>query len=124
MTTFARTATNDLALPRVLVTDPASVALQTILDIFGLWQGEWFLDQLAGFPWAQQVLGIKNPNVVHIEQFLREAIMAAPFVVSVTANATFNQSLRSFSYSFVAQLDTGQQVVGGSNQAFHVVGEA
>jgi hypothetical protein len=116
-----RDATGDLVLPRVLVSDPASVALQGIRDILGLWQGEFFLDQSAGFPWLS-FLGQTNPNTTQIAALLQQAILAAPYVISVKATSSFDRALRAFSYNFAAQLNTGEVVTGGSNQAFQVSG--
>lgn len=122
MSTFARTISGDLQIPRVLVTDPAQVARQTIIDKLSVWQGEWFLDQNVGFPWVQKVLGIKNPNITEIKALLRQTILSVPGVVEVAASATFNRSKRSFSYSFAATLNTGQTIKGGSGTPFTISG--
>lgn len=123
MSTTLRTASGDLVFPRVIVTDPATVALISIRDILGLWLNSWFLDTLAGVPWVQKILGVKNPNLTDVQSTLRKAILSAPYVISVTATALFNSSTRDFSYNFSARLDTGQTIVGGSSQAFHIQGE-
>jgi hypothetical protein len=115
-----RTATGDLAIPRVIVTDPASVALQTIIDTLALWLGAWFMATNEGFPWIQQVLGIKDPNVNAISGLLQQAILYCPYVVSVTAQVFYSGAQRSFAYTFQAFLNTGQIITGGSNQAFVV----
>jgi hypothetical protein len=120
VSTTQRTLSGDLQLPRVILTDPATVAVQSIKDILALWEGDWFLDTGAGFPWLQSVLGVKNPNVTEIKGLLQQAIMFAPYVVSVTAVAVFNTALRAFFYTFQATLNTGQIITGGSNQAFQV----
>jgi hypothetical protein len=120
MSTTERTSTGDLVLPRVIVTDPASVALQTILDTLALWQGSWFLDLSAGFPWLQAVLGQKNPNVTLVKGLLQQAILYCPYVVSVTALVFYSAAQRAFAYNFQALLNTGQIITGGSNVAFQV----
>lgn len=123
MSTTARTATGDLALPRVIITDPATVAMQTIRDRLSVWLGEWFLDTAGvGFPWFQRVLGIKNPNVVQIKALLRQTILGCPYVVDVVADAVFTERNRSFAYAFAATLNTGQIVKGGSGTPFQVTG--
>jgi hypothetical protein len=121
-TTTERSLSGDLQLPRVLVTSIAQVARQQILDGLGLWQGEWFLDQLAGFPWAQRVLGIKNPNVTQIQALLRQFLLSVANVVSVVASATFDVTRRAFSYTYTASLSNGQQLVGGSGQSPTITG--
>jgi hypothetical protein len=98
--------------------------MQAIRDILGLWLGEWFMDQSVGFPWLQRVLGLTNPNVTQIAALIQQAILAAPYVISVKASSTFDRTRRAFSYFFAAQLDTGQVVTGGSAQAFQVTGGA
>jgi hypothetical protein len=120
VSTTARTLSGDIVIPRVLITDPAQVALQTIKDILGLWQGEWFMDTGAGFPWLQQVLGVKNPNVTQIKGLLERAIKTAPYVVSVSAQVFFNPAARAFAYTFSAPLNTGEVITGGSNTPFRV----
>jgi hypothetical protein len=117
---MARTETGDVAIPRVVVSDPAQVALQTIKDLFALWQGSWFLDQSVGFPWAQAVLGIKNPNVSQIQALIQQALLSVTGVVTVVAQVVFNRIQRAFGYAFAATLNTGAIITGGTNQAFQV----
>lgn len=106
----------------MVVTDPATVALIAIRDILGLWAASWFLDTGVGFPWFQQVLGSKNPNLTQIQALLRSAILSAPYVINVTASALFDSSARAFTYTFSAFLNTGEVITGGSAQAFRVQG--
>jgi hypothetical protein len=115
-----RTSTGDLVIPRVIVTDPAQVALQTIKDTLALWQGSWFQDLNAGFPWLQQVFGVVNPNITAIKGLLRQAILYCPYVIGVTASVFYSHSIRAFAYNFEATLNTGQVITGGSNQPFVV----
>ena len=119
MSFFQRTDTNDLAIPRVLVADLPSCARQQAIDILSLWAGEWFLDQAVGFPW-NSLMGLKILNTTQIDGLLKEAILSVQGVVSVTAQVLFNRAARAFSYSFTAQLATGDVLTGGSNQAFSV----
>jgi hypothetical protein len=122
VSTFARTAAGDLAQPRVLVTDPAQVALQWIVDALSLWQGEWFLNTDEGTPWLQKVFGTKNPSILQITKVLRQIILSAPYVIDVIASVQFNRVQRQFSYSFKAPLNTGETITGGSGQPFVVTG--
>lgn len=120
MSTTARTLSGDLVFPRQIVTDPASVARQTCVDVLGLWQQSWFLDLNGGFPWIQQILGAKNPSTTLAKALLRQAILAVPYVIDVTVQVFFNPTTRQFAWSFQAPLDTGEVLTGGSGQAFHV----
>lgn len=122
MSTTARTNTGDLQLPRVIVTDFASCVLQSIKDALALWKGEWFLDQNAGFPWGQQVLGVKIVSTAQIEALLRQQLLAIQGVIRVTAKSVFNRALRNFAYTFTAYLSTGQQITGGSATPFVITG--
>ena len=117
MSTTARTASGDLALPRVIVTDLARVVRQTIIDGLDLWLGEWFLDQGnpavppvaggPGFPWLQKILGIKTPQPARLAQLVTDFILTVQGVAAVTANATYNGGKRAFDYTFSANLDDG-----------------
>lgn len=120
MSTTARTATGDLQIPRVIVTDPAQVALQTCIDVLSLWQGSWFMNLLAGFPWLQRILGVKGLSAALAKKLLRDAILSVPYVVSVDVQTFFDSSTRAFAYTFRAPLNTGQVLTGGSSQAFQV----
>jgi len=119
MSFFLRTSTNDLSIPRQLISDPASCARQQAVDVLQLWAQEWFLDQNLGFPWGD-VLGLKIVNTTQIQALLEQAILSVQGVVSVTATVSFDRVRRAFSYSFTAPLDTGQILSGGSNVAFSV----
>lgn len=119
MTTFLRTDEGDLAIPRVIVTDPGQCARQQAIDILALWASEWFLDQNIGFPWAA-VLGLKITNTTLIESLLEDAILSVTGVIAVVAQVDFNRQQRAFSYSFSATINTGAVLTGGSNQAFSV----
>jgi hypothetical protein len=119
VTTFLRTDEGDLAIPRVIVTDPGQCARQQAIDILALWASEWFLDQSIGFPW-QSLLGLKIVNTTQIEALLKQAILSVTGVTSVTAQVQFNRTQRAFSYNFSATLNTGAILTGGSNQPFRV----
>lgn len=113
MTTTLRTATGDLAVPRVIVRDPAAVAIQTIQDGLKIWAGEWFEDTDYGMPWLS-ILGQKIINSNQIQALLQAFLYSVPGIVAVTASATFNSAQRSFTYTYQATLNTGQIIQGGS----------
>lgn len=114
MSTSARTSSGDLALPRVVVTDLASVVCQSITDGLNLWQGEWFLNQDVGFPWMQQILGRKIVSTSAVETILKAFLLSVPGVATVQASSTFNRVARSFAYAFTATLNDGTNITGGS----------
>lgn len=122
MSTTARTASGDLVLPRQIVTDFASCVRQAIIDGLSLWLGEWFLDTSVGFPWAQRIFGIKNPNQTQLQALFRQFLLSIAGVVAVVASVTINRPARQFSYSFVATLNNGQTITGGSGQPFTISG--
>ena len=109
-------------MPRVIVTDPMAVCLQTIIDSLALWQGEWFLDMNAGFPWAQRVFGVVPANPTAVGALIRQQLLAIKGIVSVTAKAKYNSSTRAFSYTFTAVCNAGQVITGGSGQPLQVTG--
>jgi hypothetical protein len=68
-----------------LVNSPQCVA-QSIKTRLKLWQGEWFLDNTAGTPWRQSILGRSaNPDA-----FIKQAILGTQ---GVTALVSYNSSL-------------------------------
>ena len=120
LSTFARDpTTGDLLIPRVLVADPAECARQQCVDVLGLWQGEWLLDQGIGFPWGD-LLGIKIVSTAKIQALLEQAIRSVTGVVGVTVQSTFDRARRAFAYNFQAPLNSGAILSGGSNQPFRV----
>ena len=61
---------------------PRAVA-QCIQTTLKLWQGEWFIDQSAGVPWAQNVLG-KN-TAGYYDLVIQHAITGVPGVVNLVS---------------------------------------
>ena len=114
MSTTLRTPGGDLVIPRVIVTDLASVVRQQILDGLALFQGEWFLDQSAGFPWFQTVFGRKLVSTAQINQALRQFLLGVPGVASIVASSTFDGARRLFTYAFQGFLTNGLAVSGDS----------
>lgn len=116
------TTLGDMVLPRVVVTDFNNVMRQKIIDVLNLWRGEWFLNTLDGFPWAQQVLGTKSINAAFVGGLLTKAILGIQGVATVTANASYNGSTRGFDYTFSAKLNSGAFITGGSGAVAQIVG--
>jgi hypothetical protein len=121
VTTTLRTSTGDLVVPRVIVRDPASVAVQTIRDGLALWKGSWFLDTNAGFPWLL-FLGVKILNANQLIAALRAFLLSVPGIVNVIATATFNRAARSFSYDYSCTFNSGAIITGGSGAPANLQG--
>ena len=67
----------DLAIDNddLILTDGAERIAQQILITLRFWYGEWFLDTEDGTPYLEYIL-VKNPNISHIKQILRERILS------------------------------------------------
>jgi hypothetical protein len=115
VSTTLRTAGGDLVLPRVVVTDPASCAVQTIRDGLAIWQGSWYLDTAYGFAWLF-FLGQKIVSDNQIVAALKAFLMSVPGIVSVVATATFDRTARAFSYTYQATFNPDVIITGGSGQ--------
>lgn len=111
-TTFARSGA-DIAIPLAIQTDPATVASIQISDALKMGLGEYFADQTQGFPWVQQVLGVKNPVIAAITALIRSAILAIENVATVIdVSVTFSVHTRTFSYTWDAVLADGTTIDG------------
>jgi hypothetical protein len=86
-----------------LVDSSAAVA-QAIYTRLMLWQGEYWLNLLAGTPWYQQILGKpRGPGAP--DAAIRARIAGTPFVVRIiNYGSAFNPTNRSWTVG--AQVDT------------------
>lgn len=88
----------------VMVSEPRATR-QRLEQKFGLWQGEWFLNVDAGFPWIQDVLGQRaNPDVVR--SLVHDLVSRDPGVASVR-NISLELNGRSLRIQFTAGLTDG-----------------
>lgn len=124
MSALARTPTGDIAIPLAIVTDPATLARNKVIDQFNLWQGEWFADQLQGFPWVQRVFAGKRLSMTQLRSLLHRSILQAPGVISVTDLVLTKNAAGAVNYVFEAMLNTGDVVVGGAGAPYLVPGNA
>lgn len=62
------------------INDPRGVA-QSVQTRLNLWQGEWFLDQTAGTPIAQQVLGYGTESLYDI--VIKQRILSTAGVTTI-----------------------------------------
>ena len=121
MTTTARTSLGDLAIPRVILTDPEQIAAQTVRDGLALWKTEWFLDRGAGFPWLQ-FLGVKVFNANQLANALKAFLLSVPGIVAVIAESTFDRAARAFAYSYQCTFNSGAIISGSSSSPAVVQG--
>ncbi len=78
------------------IDDPEAVA-QSIETRLLLWQGEWFLDNTVGMPWAQSVLGYHTGLY---DTIIKSYILATVGVVSIVSySSVFNPEKRSLTVS-------------------------
>lgn len=91
-----------------LANSSAAVA-QLIGTRLKLWQGEWFLDTLAGTPWLQQIIG-KNTQLLY-DEAIRETILLTPGVVGLVSYASsFDHALRTLTVTATVDTIYGLQV--------------
>lgn len=115
MSEFLRSATGDLVLPRIIVTDPAACAVQQINQGLALWAGSWFLDTSAGFIW----LSFLGQKIVSVNQFvsaLQAFLLGIPGVTSIIQTVVvFDRVARNFTYKYAVTFDQNV-VITGDNQ--------
>ena len=105
------TVDNDL-----LLIDNAERIAQQICITLKFWLSEWFLNKNDGVPYLERIM-VKNPNMSHIRQILREKIMSVDGVDSVSAlNLYLDKENRTLSVTYEAYtsygLVTGREVLG------------
>jgi hypothetical protein len=68
---------------RISMTTGADAIRQHLRTKLGLFLGEWFLDTTIGVPWFRDVL-VKNPNIVVIQDMLKDQILSTQGVIEIT----------------------------------------
>ena len=76
----------------LMIIDNAERIGQQIKITLQFWLAEWFLNTTQGIPYLEHIC-IKNPNLQHIRQIFREAIMSVDGVDSVS-ELTLNVNAR------------------------------
>ncbi len=99
-----------------LVIDNAERVAQQICITLKFWLGEWFLNKNEGVPYLERIM-IKNPNLNHIRQILREKILSVDGVDSVNElNLSVDNRSRTLSVTYEASTSygmlTGREVLG------------
>ena len=100
----------------LMLIDNAERIGQQIKITLQFWYEEWFLNKTQGIPYLQYIC-IKNPNLQHIRQIFRHAILSVQGVDSVT-ELTLNVNARerilevTYTASTSAGLLTRKELLG------------
>jgi hypothetical protein len=82
---------------------------QDVRQALELVRGEWFLDEEAGTPWFQDVLGQKQPNLAIARASLVSRILGRKGVKElVSFDMSFDSASRALSVSFEVSTDVGE----------------
>ena len=91
----------------LLLIDKAERIGQQIKITLQFWFQEWFLDTTQGIPYLEYIC-IKNPNVQHIRQIFRNAILSVEGVESVTKlNVSVDARNRILTVDYIANTSEG-----------------
>ena len=84
---------------------------QDLKCAFGLWEGEYFLDQEAGFGWLQDVLGQKPVNLPLLQVLFRSYILEREFITGIkddpAFSIVFDPAVRGLTVTFIAETEEG-----------------
>lgn len=81
---------------------------QDIRLALGLFQGEWFLDETAGVPYYQSILGQKF-NLLVVREIFRQQLLARAGVLEVTSiEVEFDRATRKATVSWRVSTDLGE----------------
>jgi hypothetical protein len=79
------------------INSPDGVA-QSVQTRLLLWEGEWFLDNTVGTPYAQQILGYNTKSLY--DMAIKSRILGTPGVTSIESyNSVFDPATRSLTIS-------------------------
>jgi hypothetical protein len=82
---------------------------QDVRQALELVRGEWFLDEEAGTPWFEDVLGQKQPNLAIARASLVSRILGRKGVNELIGfEMDFDNATRELSVSFEASTDLGE----------------
>ena len=91
----------------LMLIDNAERIGQQIKITLQFWFKEWFLDTTQGIPYLEHIC-VKNPNLQHIRQIFRNAIMSVDGVDSVTElTLSVNAKERILSVTYTANTSAG-----------------
>lgn len=66
----------------LVLVDGADAIRQHLQVRFGLFLGEWFLDEELGVPWFRDVL-VKNPSFIVVQETLKGVVLDTPGVLEL-----------------------------------------
>ena len=121
MSSFAQTNTGDLDISSGNLRVEQSISQCTawkLSNLFGMFKGEWFLDQRQGVPYFQYVM-ISNPKLSLIGNIFRKVCLSAPGVASVSSiQLDFTPRARTLVATIQAQTNEGATLTGGVGKPF------
>lgn len=96
----------------VIATNGEATA-QRLEQKFKLWQGEWFLDYDAGFPWLTEIFDEVRPSDEFLQTLFQTEIESDPDVKSLDEiELNFEGIGRVLSVTFSATLKSDEQLTG------------
>lgn len=102
-------------IPATGTSQMAQAIKQKAEDVLRQFLGEWFLDQTAGVPWLQTVLGQKNPDFTIIKSIFKKKLLAIDNVGAVDdVTFDFDSSTRTLVYEVVIIAVDGSAVTVSS----------
>ena len=97
----------DLSTNELVLVDGDDALLQHLRIRFQFFKGEWFLDVRVGLPYLQSIL-LKNPNLVAVRSFFRDAILTTPGLAQLESfDMTVDASTRVMRLVFSVAKDDG-----------------
>lgn len=90
-----------------VVTGAAAIA-QHIRIRLQTFRGEVFTDLRIGFPWFEEVLGVKQPDLARIRAFITRTIETTPGIAEINAlDVDLERRTRTLSIAFRARTTAG-----------------
>lgn len=92
----------------IVMVDEPQATRQRLEQKLRLWQGEWFLNTGAGFPWLSEILG-KRPRPEVVRSLIFDLVTTDPGVKSIDSlSVEFDpQADRQLRIAFNATLSSG-----------------
>ena len=113
MSVFQTDNEGDLIFPLRLETRPGYLLAYRLRSGLALWQGTWFLDLDAGFPWREIFSGEKVSSVLPARAVFRDFLLSTPGVASIE-RLTAQLVGRQLRVEFTCTAEDGSTVSGPS----------
>lgn len=79
-----------------------------------LFRGEWFLDQSAGVPYVQRILGKTQVDIADVNGIFRSTILETEGVAEIVSFTTdYGNAARTYSITFEVRVESGETANGG-----------